>query len=218
MAIIVFLGPPGVGKGTVAKELSQRQNYGHISTGDLLRAEVRQGTPLGLDAKKFMESGKLVPDELVVKALVAALKSGGTAGRNCVLDGFPRNVKQAEMLDQVLGAQGLKLATVILLDAPEATLIERLCGRRVCKQCGEIFHMKNRPPPTSLVCPKCQGQIYQRADDSEKVVRDRLVVYQQQTAPLIAYYETQGLLSRVDCAGEAADNYARLKALLASLL
>jgi adenylate kinase len=195
--IIVLLGPPGTGKGTQAAAISSRYKAPHISTGDIFRKNLADGTPLGLEAKGYMERGELVPDGLVLK-LVESRLTEQDASEGFLLDGFPRTKVQAEAFDADLAKANRKIDHVVLLEVPFDVIAKRLSGRRVCRSCGAGFHEIYDPPPADLKCPKCQGEIYQRADDSEASVKTRLEVYKELTDPLIAHYEKQGLIRRVD--------------------
>ena len=176
--IVVFLGPPGAGKGTQAQRLVEEKGFIHISTGDLLREAVRKGTPLGLKAKEYMERGELVPDELILQLIKEKLPKEG----NVILDGFPRTITQAEALDKMLQQLGKKVDAVILFEVPDEVVIERLSGRRIDPKTGKVYHIKYNPPPPGV-------KVIQREDDKEEVIRKRLEVYRKQTAPLIEYYE-----------------------------
>ena len=193
----VILGAPGAGKGTQAARIAQRLGLKHLSTGDLLRGAVAAGTPAGRQARQFMEAGQLVPDEVVFGVLFDALgdRPGDT---DLWLDGFPRNAAQAEELDRRLSAAGTQLDVVVDLDVPDAGLVQRITGRRVCRQCGANSHVEFMPTEKEGVCDACGGETYQRADDNEETVASRLAVYHEQTAPLKGYYRSQDLLSRVD--------------------
>ncbi|MDR3154208.1 MAG: adenylate kinase [Deltaproteobacteria bacterium] len=195
--IIVLLGPPGTGKGTQAAAVKNRFGIPHISTGDIFRRNLAEGTPLGLKAKGYMEKGELVPDGLVLELVSDRLREPDCA-KGFLLDGFPRTPVQAEELDRLLALQGTRIDHVALLEAPDGTVVGRLSGRRVCKSCGAVWHQTHNPPPESMICPKCSGEIYQRADDAAEAVLNRLKVYASQTGPLIGYYENKGLIRRVD--------------------
>ena len=196
MDAIILLGAPGAGKGTIAEDLKKATDFIHVSTGDMLREAVKAGRPVGLEAKAYMERGALVPDEVILK-LVAERLQGGPAGARYMFDGFPRTTAQAEMLGQVIGTQGGRLAGVFLLDVPREILVTRISGRRVCRGCGAVYHVKNIPPRVAGVCDKCGGELYQRADDNEATVANRLDVYASQTASLIDYYAARGALVRI---------------------
>ena len=200
---IILVGPPGAGKGTQAEKIVAKYDVAHISTGDILRANVKAGTDLGKKAKSYMDAGGLVPDDVIV-----GMMRGRLAEDDCkngfILDGFPRTVPQAEALTALLAEMGLKLDGVILLDVDDDTVVERLCGRRMCKKCGRIFHVSFKPSSKGDLCDECGGELYQRDDDKESVIRQRLAVYHSQTAPLVDYYGKAGLLLRVPGA-EAGD-------------
>jgi adenylate kinase len=212
--IIVLLGPPGTGKGTQAAAIRDRHGIPHVSTGDIFRRNLSAGTPLGLEAKGYMERGELVPDALVLDLVADRLKDPDCAG-GFLLDGFPRTVVQAEELDRILAARGLAVDRAALIDAPDGTVVKRLAGRRVCRSCGALWHVAFDPPPADLVCPTCSGEIYQRADDAEEAVLNRLKVYAAQTGPLIGYYADKGLLRRVDGTGTPAEVEEGLRKALA---
>ncbi|HEY7745788.1 MAG TPA: adenylate kinase [Desulfuromonadales bacterium] len=194
---LILLGPPGAGKGTQAKMLTDRFGIPQISTGDILRAAVKEGTPMGVKAKAFMDAGGLVPDEVVVGIVRERLqKSDCVAG--FILDGFPRTVAQADALKETLHQLGKNLDAVISLDVDVEALVERLTGRRTCKACGRGYHIKFDPPKVAGTCDKCSGELIQRDDDKEETIRKRLEIYHQQTAPLVAYYRADSLLTSVD--------------------
>jgi len=193
---VVFLGPPGAGKGTQARELAQEWGVPHIATGDMLREAVAAGTPLGQDAKRYMDQGALVPDDVIV-GVIAERLGKPDAKRGFLLDGFPRTIPQAEALRALLDSLGQPLDRVIFFDVSEAELLRRLTGRRVCRNCGATYHVVSAPSARPGVCDRCGGELYQRADDSEATVRNRLRVYATQTEPLLAYYRDRRLLSSV---------------------
>ena len=193
---IVLLGPPGAGKGTQAKVLSETYNLPHISTGNMLREAARKNTPYGAEAKAYMAKGDLVPDNLVVAVIEEVLFSENLK-RGFILDGFPRTLQQAKMLDEMLEKNGKRLDVVLYFKTSLPTSIARLGGRRVCKKCGANFHVKNIPPKKEGVCDYCGGQLYQRKDDEEKTVKRRWNVYTDQTAPVIAYYKEKKILQEI---------------------
>ncbi|MDD5731047.1 MAG: adenylate kinase [Candidatus Omnitrophica bacterium] len=195
MRIILF-GPPGAGKGTQAKVLSERVRLPHISTGDLLRENVKGQTPLGRQAKDFMDKGLLVPDELVANMLQERFSRPDLKG-GFILDGYPRNIAQAKTLDDMLAKLKMGIDFVVYLDASDAIIIQRLCGRLVCSSCGANFHVTNMPPKVAGICDNCKGKLYQRADDKEETIKKRLEVYKKEVTPLIKYYETQNKLFRL---------------------
>jgi len=193
---MVLLGPPGAGKGTQAKVLSKKMHTPHISTGDMLRDTVSRGTALGKEAKEYMIKGELVPDGLVIEIVKETLKSEDMQN-GFILDGFPRTLKQAKILDVELGRLSKKLDVVLYFKTSLETSITRLGGRRVCKKCGANFHVKNIPPYKEGICDHCGGALYQRKDDEEETVRRRWSVYAEETLPLIEYYRNAGTLKEV---------------------
>ncbi|OGW75178.1 MAG: adenylate kinase [Omnitrophica bacterium RBG_13_46_9] len=193
---IVLLGPPGAGKGTLAKTLTKEFKIAHISTGDMLREAVKKGADIGKTAKKYMDRGELVPDDIVV-SIVAARVSGEDLKNGFLLDGFPRNEKQADRLDNSLNETGKKLDLVLYLKTSQATSIKRLSGRIVCVKCDANFHLTNMPPRRKGVCDYCAGKLIQRDDDREATVKRRLTVYESQTRSLIDYYKQKGILREV---------------------
>lgn len=197
---LVFLGPPGVGKGTQAKVVSQRYGIPSIATGDMLREAVAAGTPLGMEAKRTMDAGALVPDEVVI-GLVAERLERADCQKGFILDGFPRTVPQAEALGKLLTIRAEGLDRVLAFDLPEVELLGRLTGRRVCRACGTNFHLISSPPKRAGVCDACGGELFQRADDNDATVSRRLAVYRAQTQPLLDYYQRQGLLSTISGEG-----------------
>jgi adenylate kinase len=194
---LILLGPPGAGKGTQAKMLMNRFGIPQISTGDILRAALREGTPMGLQAKSFMDAGALVPDEVVVGIVRERLQKVDCAN-GFILDGFPRTVLQADALTENLVELGKDLDAVVSLDVDVEALVERLTGRRTCRDCGRGFHVKFDPPGVEGKCDACGGDLLQREDDQESTIRRRLDVYAEQTSPLIAYYRSTGLLTAID--------------------
>jgi adenylate kinase len=195
-----MLGPPGAGKGTQARMLGERIYAPQIASGDLLRAAVRDKTPLGVDAKSYMDKGSLVPDELVLKLIDARLDQAD-AKDGFILDGFPRSVPQAEALAKMLKKRGETLSKVIAIDVPDEDLVGRISGRRTCRNCNEMYHVIFDPPAKPGVCNKCGGELYLRDDDKEETVRHRLVVYNDATKPLLDYYGKAGILAQVDGTG-----------------
>lgn len=194
---IILLGPPGAGKGTQAETLVNKLSVPHISTGDMFRKAIKEGTEMGLKAKAFMDQGKLVPDEVTI-GIVRERLALPDCKNGFLLDGFPRTVPQAEALDEILSAMQTALDAVISIDVANEKLVERLTGRRVCKACGATYHAMFNPPMQEGICDKCDGELYQRSDDSEGTVRNRLEVYQNQTEPLIAYYTSKGILKPIN--------------------
>lgn len=208
MKNFVFLGAPGAGKGTMADLLCEKRGFAHISTGDLLRAELKNGTELGLKAKSFMESGKLVPDEVVAAMVSAKLGSTEIQQRGFILDGYPRTVNQADLLARALTAISQKLDVVVLFEVERELLLKRLTARRLCRKCPAIYNTIYGPPAKEGICDQCGGELYQRADDTLKTAVDRLAVYETETMPLIALYEQQKLLVRVSGSEEKNANFA----------
>lgn len=194
---IILLGPPGAGKGTQAETLIAKLNIPHISTGDMFRKAIKDGTALGVQAKSFMDLGQLVPDEVTI-GIVGERLAQPDCKEGFLLDGFPRTVPQAQALDKILSDLQAPLDAVISIEVPNASLIPRLTGRRVCKACASTYHVIFNPSKQENVCDKCGGELYQRVDDSEDTVRNRLEVYTSQTEPLIAYYSEKGIIKAID--------------------
>lgn len=194
---IVLLGPPGAGKGTQAKSICNRYGIPHISTGDIFRKHISEMTPLGIEAKKSIDKGELVSDEITIELVEQRLLESD-AKEGFLLDGFPRTVVQAKALEKFLGNRALKLDTALLIDVSRDFIIERMSGRRVCTSCGASYHNKFNPPHLQGRCDICGSEIIQRKDDEERTVRDRLDIYDQQTQPLIDYYKHRNLLAIVD--------------------
>jgi adenylate kinase len=187
----ILLGPPGIGKGTQAKILTKQFDVPQISTGDMLRAALKAGTPIGLKAKEFMDSGRLVPDEVIIGLIRERIVQSDCAN-GFILDGFPRTLPQAEALEALLQETKLRIDRVIDIDTDDTSvIIGRVTGRRVCGSCGKIYHMQNMPPKKEGVCDACGQALVQRKDDTEETIRERLKVYYQQTAPLKAFYKTR---------------------------
>jgi len=197
--IVVFLGPPGAGKGTQAERLVKEKGFLHLSTGDLLREAVKKQTPLGQKAKSYMEKGELVPDDLIVELIKEKLPKDGSV----ILDGFPRTVAQAEALEKMLAELGKKVDAVVLFSVPDEIVVERLSGRRIDPETGRVYHEKYNPPPPGV-------RVIQREDDKPEVIKKRLEVYRRQTAPLVEYYEKKGVLKKVDASLPPEDVYRKL--------
>ncbi|NLM05628.1 MAG: adenylate kinase [Tissierellia bacterium] len=194
---LILVGPPGVGKGTQAKEICKKFNIPHISMGDMLRDNVKRGTALGLEAKGYMDEGKLVPNSLVMNIAKERLKEDDVKN-GFLLDGYPRNIGQAEKLEEDLKELGMELTRVINLKADSKTLIERISGRRICKACEKSYHLLFNPPKVEGVCDDCGGELYQRADDNEETVKNRIDVYTRETEPLIEFYKERSILTDID--------------------
>lgn len=206
-----MMGPPGVGKGTQAANLKGLVGGPHVSTGDLLRAAMQDGTELGRKAKGFVESGGLVPDSLMGELLERRL-SESDAAKGFVLDGFPRTIQQVALLQGILEKLGTRLDRVFVLTAPEGEIVRRLSGRRLCPGCGELYHLESKPPRREGMCDRCGAALIQRADDNEEVIRKRLRIYLEQTLPVAEAYRTRGVLLEVDGTGEPGEVLERLKA------
>ena len=201
---LVFLGPPGVGKGTQAENVSTNKDIPHVSSGDLLRDAVETKTETGLKAKEYIEKGLLVPDELVVKVVVGKITTE-CCKNGFILDGFPRNLSQAKILDETLNELGEKIDKVFYFTASEDVIIKRLAGRRICKSCGAHYHEVFKPPVKEKVCDECGAELQQRNDDKPETVSTRLKVYREQTEELIDYYRVSGELVEIDCNGSVSE-------------
>ena len=197
MKAIILLGAPGAGKGTLAEGVKNATDFIHVSTGDMLRAAIKAGSPTGLEAKAFMEKGELVPDDVILR-IVGERLAQGRPDDQYMFDGFPRTLEQARRLDDVLAGLGGAVNQVFLLEVPTPVIVSRLSGRRICKGCGAVYHVTNIPSKVAGVCDQCGGALYQRPDDSEATVLNRLEVYQRQTASLIDFYERKGVLVRIN--------------------
>ena len=199
---LILLGPPGAGKGTQAVRLSQELKLPHISTGDILRQNVKEGTSLGKEAKDYMDKGLLVPDELLARLLVQRFEQADVKN-GFILDGYPRNLSQAKKLDEILKQQQIEIDFVIYLDTSDTVIVQRLTGRLVCSKCSANFHKTNMPPEKEGTCDKCAGSLYQRTDDKEETVRKRIEVYKNEVASLIEYYDAIKKLHRLSADGDA---------------
>jgi adenylate kinase len=207
---LILLGPPGAGKGTQAGRIVAEYGIPHISTGDILRAAVKNQTQMGLEAKKFMDSGELVPDSVVIGIVKDRLQEPDTA-KGFLMDGFPRTIPQAEALDAALEGLGRAVTKTLVLLVDEDLLIRRLTGRRICRSCQTPFHVMFSRPKKEGVCDVCGGELYQRDDDTEATVRNRLEVYRAQTEPLIDYYDRAGVVVRIDGAQEPEKTYEDIR-------
>ena len=210
---IVLLGPPGAGKGTLSEILLRDEKLAHVSTGDIFRSEIGKGSDLGKLAKSYIDAGKLVPDEVVADMVAAKLLSAECAD-GFLLDGFPRTINQAGLLENALAKAGKKLDAVILFDAPEELLIQRLTARLTCRKCGASYNKIFSKPKQEGVCDSCGGELYQRSDDFLETAKNRLSVYKEQTFPLIEYYTEKSLLSKIDSSLPKAEGYTALRAIL----
>ena len=211
--IIVLLGPPGSGKGTQAKRLLKERHLPQLSTGDMLRTAISKGTPLGFEAKAFMDQGAFVPDSIVI-GLIAERSQHADCNNGFVLDGFPRNIAQAEALDEMLKRQKRQVDRAVLFQIPDDELVFRLSGRRTCLQCAAMYHVEHMRPRSEGICDQCSSQLVQRDDDRPEIIRKRLAVYHQQTEPLIGFYRAQNKLRYLDAKRPTSDvNHALLEAL-----
>ena len=210
---IVMLGAPGAGKGTQADKIAEKFGLPHISTGDIFRKNIKEGTELGKEAKSYMDAGKLVPDELTVRLLLDRVKNDDCA-KGYILDGYPRTIPQAEALDKELKKLGEKIDYAINVDVPDENIINRMSGRRACLKCGATYHLKYVPPKKDGVCDECGSELVIRDDDKPETVKKRLAVYHEQTQPLIEYFEKQGVLHTVDGTTDAGDVFKAIEQIL----
>ncbi|MDD3184686.1 MAG: adenylate kinase [Anaerostipes sp.] len=194
---IIMLGAPGAGKGTQAKQIAEQYNIPHISTGDIFRENIKNGTPLGAKAKEYMDQGLLVPDELVCDLVVDRIEKDDCS-KGFILDGFPRTIPQADALDTALKEKNKQIDYALDIEVPDENIVNRMAGRRSCKECGAIFHLQYNPPKEENKCDVCQGELVLRDDDKAETVKKRLDVYHEQTAPLISHYEKAGVLHEID--------------------
>ncbi|GAB4280050.1 MAG: adenylate kinase [Coriobacteriia bacterium] len=213
---IMLLGAPGAGKGTQAARIIEEYHLAHLSTGDVLRAAVADGTPLGLEAKKYMDAGELVPDEVVV-GLVKEWLASDEASKGVIFDGFPRTVAQADALDAAMSELGSSLDAVISIDVDKDEIIKRLTARRVCRDCGRPYNIITDRPQKHDVCDVCGGEVYQRDDDTEETVANRLDVYERSTKPLVEYYSRRGILRSVDGSKGPDEVYEQIRSILSEL-
>ncbi len=206
---LVFLGPPGAGKGTQVKMLSKALGVLSMATGDVLRMEVASGSELGREAKSYMDKGELVPDDIVIKIVEKWLR-GIDIAKGFILDGYPRNIRQARELDEILKQMKVELTAAIYLDVPEDEIVRRLSGRLTCRKCGAVYHIKFNPPKEDCKCDACGGELYQREDDKEDVVRQRFRVYTESTKPVLDYYRDKGKLLVIDGLGSIEEVNKRI--------
>ena len=210
---IIMLGAPGAGKGTQAKLIAEKYGIPHVSTGDIFRANIKNGTELGMEAKKYMDQGLLVPDELTVKILLDRVAQPDCA-QGYVLDGFPRTIPQAQVLDNALNDLGDAIDFAVNVDVPDENIVKRMSGRRACLSCGATYHMEHIPPKVEGVCDKCGQSLVLRDDDKPETVQNRLKVYHDQTQPLIAFYTEKGVLRTVDGTQGMEDVFAAIAEIL----
>ena len=207
---IVLLGPPGAGKGTLSNAIKEHYGVIHIAMGDILRDEMKGKSPLGLKIKQYVENGKLVPDEVVTAIIEKRLTEDQKVKKGYLLDGYPRNPHQAKDLDKILDRIRQPLDCALYMEASLPTIIQRLSGRRVCRNCGAVFHIKNRPPKVSSRCDHCNDELYQRPDDNEETIKTRMDVYLKNTAPLVDYYQKQEKLKKVNGDQDSQDLFKSL--------
>lgn len=211
---LILFGPPGAGKGTQSSLLVERLGFFHISTGDLFRRHMKDGTDLGLQAKSFVDQGRLVPDSVTVGMVEDSLRN--ISGQPFILDGFPRNVMQAETLNSLVANFNIQIKMAVFLEVPSSLLIERLTGRRVCRNCGATYHLTTMPSKIAGVCDLCGGELYQRKDDSAEVIGNRLSAYEESTMPLKEFFRESGQFVSVNGVGDSEEVFARLKSVLDS--
>lgn len=210
---LLMFGPPGAGKGTQSTLLVEKYNMKHISTGDLFRNNIKNKTLLGVEAKKYLDSGNLVPDSVTIGMVEDELKKLNSSV-GFILDGFPRTVAQAEALDELTKTTGKAINKVIFFEVPRELLIERLSGRKICKQCGAVYHIKSKPTKKDGICDECGGEVVQRADDQVEAIDNRLKIYEESTAPVKSFYRNKGLLVEVDGTGASEEVFSQVASLL----
>lgn len=214
--IIILLGAPGAGKGTLATAIKDQLGVHHISTGDLIRAEIKAGSAIGREIEGYVKSGGLVPDEVVTKMIAETVKKTSSDKKGYMFDGFPRTIAQANDLDKVLSGHALKIDFALYLEASLPVVLQRLTGRRVCKNkdCGALYHVTNMPSKTAGICDKCGSELYQRADDNEETIKKRMAVYDESTRPIIDHYKAQGKLKTINADSGAEQVQRALLAIL----
>jgi len=212
MRSVVLLGAPGSGKGTLATILKNSWNVPHISTGDMFREAVKANSPMGLKASEYMKAGLLVPDDITI-GVVEERFSKPDVKKGFILDGFPRTIKQAQALDDILVKNDIKLSSVILLNIDEKLILKRITGRRTCTKCGSIYHIDNMPPKQTGICDKCSSELIQRRDDTESVVTERLIAYNNQTSPLVGFYKNKKILVQIDASNTPKEMIEQVEAL-----
>ena len=213
---LILLGPPGAGKGTQAARLMEDFHLPYIATGDMLRAAVKEGTELGKQAKEYMDRGDLVPDEVIIGMILDCME-GPDCADGFLLDGFPRNVQQAESLERAMSQKGRSVTATMLIDVPDDEVVKRISGRRLCQKNGHVYNVFSDPPKHADVCDQDGSRLVQREDDAEDVVRNRLAVYHEQTAPLVAFYEDRGVLKRFDGVRSPTEVHDHIRATIATL-
>jgi len=212
---LVLFGPPGAGKGTQAKTLVERRSMVQLSTGDLMRAERSSGTELGKRFDEYMSAGKLVPDSMVLELVEKAVANAGA--KPTIFDGFPRTIPQAEALDALLAKLGRKISRVVAMEVPLDNIVDRVAGRRVCQDCGQVYHVRYNPPPSDGTCGSCGGsKVLQRKDDDESVVTKRYQEYKSYTEPVLGYYQQKGIATTIEGVGPLEEVYERIEAALKS--
>jgi adenylate kinase len=215
---LIFLGPPGAGKGTQCAHIVEDYGVRQLSTGELLRKNIREGTPIGIEADKYISHGNLIPDDLMIGILKEELQRGDYIEKGCIFDGFPRTVPQAEALIGLLEEFNTKLDVVVVLEVPRSELVERLTARRTCKDCGRVYHLKFNPPKNEGFCDApCGGELFQRDDDSIRTVLQRLEVYKNQTEPLLEFYEQRNQARRINGVGSLEHVYDRIREVLSEV-